>query len=148
MEPITPTQYAAAVKHLAELALTDGSGGRAAARILLSTYNGKSWPVDITELCVLDPDNQAMAMTVIRGRAEIRTEPHDLLKDGRAIIDRIQKQWARYHIRNLWRKECRTCDGRGKVYAKEDYDGNHPKVCPECKGSRFSAEIPEIFQPK
>ena len=42
------------------------SGGNAAAKLLIGLYNGKRFPVDLTELRVFDPNNLKAAFTVLR----------------------------------------------------------------------------------
>lgn len=43
----------------------DTSGGRAAAAVLLALYNGKRFPLDLTELRRLDDTNRCAALEVI-----------------------------------------------------------------------------------
>lgn len=93
-------EYAAAVELLAELAQQDTSGSRAAAQVLLSTYNGEEWQLDITDLGVLGSDGYAAAMSVIRGRTELMIEPHTLIENGESYFHRLGDLWQAFHVKN------------------------------------------------
>lgn len=95
---ITVLQYANAVSLLIKLARKDCSGSRACAQVLLSAYNGGEFQLDITDLCLLDETYYDQAMTVIRGRVELRIEPHELIVDGGLVFEELWNQWRGYHI--------------------------------------------------
>ena len=95
---ITPLQYAESVSALLKLARKDCGGSRSCAQVLLSAHNGNEVQLDITDLCLLDDDYYAHAMTVIRGRVELGTEPHELIVDGELVFDELWHQWSGYHI--------------------------------------------------
>lgn len=95
---ITPLQYAESVSALIKLARKDCSGSRVCAQVLLSAYNGGVFQLDITDLCLLDDDYYDHAMTVIRGRVELRTEPNELIVDGGLVFEELWNQWRGYHI--------------------------------------------------
>lgn len=132
MTPITLEAYTSAVAKLMPLARSDTGGSLAAAQVLLSAYNGNEWQLDITDLCSLDEDHYAAALAVIRGRTEIRTEPHLLIENGDALFRRLWEQWSRYHINNRWKRECPECGGSGKVYVDEV--GDTRETCSLCQG--------------
>ena len=126
------SSYAAAVAKLVQLAMSDCSGSRAAAQVVLSAYNGNDWQLDITDLCVLDRPHYEAAIAVIRGRTEIRTEPHLLIENGGALFRQLWEQWSRYHIGNRWKPQCPECSGHGKVFVDEISDAQ--ETCPRCQG--------------
>ncbi len=126
------SSYAAAVAKLVSLATDDCSGSRAAAQVVLSAYNGDEWQLDITDLCVLDQEHLDAALAVIRGRAEIRTEPHRLIDNGDRLFRQLSEQWFRYHIDNRWKRQCPECSGAGKVYV--DVVSDEQITCPRCQG--------------
>lgn len=132
MTPMTLEDYAAGVAMLMPLARSDTGGSLAAAQVLLSAYNGNEWQLDITDLCSLDEDHYAAALAVIRGRAEIRTEPHLLIENGDALFRRLWEQWSRYHIDNRWKRQCPECSGAGEVFT--DDVGDARETCPLCQG--------------
>lgn len=136
MEPITLEQYGNAVEKLLTMALEHDSGGaRACAQVLLSAYNGDEWQLDITDLGNLDHNYYPAALTVIRGRVELRREPQDLVKDGSNRFKQLWKQWDRYHVANRHLLECFHCSGRGYTYETDkDFDLNKKTPCCDCKG--------------
>lgn len=77
---INVEEYRQAVESLVPFALTDTSGGRAAAGVLLSCYNAYKFHLDVTDLCLLDFDLYQAAIKVIRGRVELSKEPHQLIR--------------------------------------------------------------------
>ncbi|MBU0945351.1 MAG: hypothetical protein KJ804_12155 [Proteobacteria bacterium] len=99
---MTIPEYTEAVKNLLPLAQGDTGGSRIAAMVLLSAYNGREFPLDITELCGLDLDHYFDAMIVIRGRVELQTEPQTLIKDGSRIFESLWQNWKGYHISKRW----------------------------------------------
>jgi hypothetical protein len=101
---ISIEEYRHAVESLVPLALTDTSGGRAAAGVLLSCYNAYEFHLDVTDLCLLDIDRYQAAIQVIRGRIEISKEPHQLIKDGDKIFGRIWHLWEGLKIANRAKK--------------------------------------------
>ena len=75
MEKTTREQYAEAVARLVELARQPTSGGRVAAQVLLSAYNGFDFQLGVANMGSLDRKNFETAMTIIRGRYETGHEP-------------------------------------------------------------------------
>lgn len=98
IETITPKAYAEAVAALVPVALTATSGGRAAAQVLLGTYNAHEFHVDLSDLLLLDGELREAALTVIAGRVHFNTEPHRLLVEGDAVFERIWNQWDQLRI--------------------------------------------------
>lgn len=76
--PISEDVYRDAVIRLLKLALKDTGGSRVLAQVLLSAYNGYEFQLDVTDLCLLDFDLYVDALIVIRGRVELRREPHEI----------------------------------------------------------------------
>lgn len=141
MKPIEHKEYEEAVRLLTGLAQTDTSGGRAAAQVVLSAYNGDEWQLDVTELSLLDGKYYQAAIDVIRGRKELMLEPHNLIDGGREIFHRIWDQWRRYHIRNRWKQTCFTCNGRGKIVEYDDHDRETKTPCSRCDGTGLIAQV-------
>lgn len=79
------------------------SGSRAAALVLLSAYNASEWRLDVTEMCILDSENYEAALAVIRGRIEIGTEPHRIVKGGDDIFNELWDRYIRFHISNSYK---------------------------------------------
>lgn len=96
----TVTDYANAIVELIKLADWHCGGSRAAAQVVLSLYNGDNWQLDLTDLCVLDDRYFAVCMVAITGRRKFGIEPHQLIKNGQAVFDRLQDEWKRYHVKN------------------------------------------------
>lgn len=140
IKPIEWKEYEEAVRLLTALAQTDTSGGRAAAQVVLSAYNGDEWQLDVTELSLLDGKYYLAALNVIRGRKELMIEPHTLILDGRQIFHRIWNQWRRYHISNRWKQTCFTCNGRGKIVDYDDNDREVVSPCGKCGGEGLIAQ--------
>lgn len=127
--------YADAVRLLLEVAYTGTSSGRAAAQVLLSAYNGDEWQLDITDLCVLDQKHYAAAISVIRGRREMRVEPHQLIEDGSSHFSRIWDKWHHLSVKERGKTECSYCDGKGEIPA--DLHGSNSDetiLCKRCDG--------------
>lgn len=132
MKAITLEEYAEAVAVCVELAQQSTSGGRAAAQVLLSAYNGDAFQLDITDLCNLDQENYENAITVIRGRYEIRQEPQQVLQDGSQIFRDLWRQWEGLKLTERAKHPCPDCT-RGKIYKNEDDEVGVP--CPRCSGT-------------
>lgn len=98
----TLDDYRAAVSLLVTIAQHDTSGGRAAAQVLLGVYNGFEFHMDLTDLCVLDPEHLDAAITVLRCRALLSTEPHTLIDDGDAVFQALWEQWAWLRVRHRY----------------------------------------------
>lgn len=87
-------EYTDAVETLLTYAQHNTSRGRAAAQVLLSTYNGVVFQLDCTDLCNFDPAGLSAAMVVLRARAEHRTEPHTLVANGDQRFSQLWNTWA------------------------------------------------------
>lgn len=66
------------------MAQGDTSGSRAAAQVLLSTYNGNNFHMNLTDLCVLDLKYVEQALIVLRGRVMLCIEPQQMIEDGKS----------------------------------------------------------------
>jgi len=123
-------EYAAAVAKLVDLAQQGTGGGRVAAQVVLSAYNGFDFQLDITDLGNLDRSNFEAAMTVIRGRYELSMEPQNVIANGEKIFARLWDRYSRLNVKNRGKVDCRRCDGRGALFADEDDETGTPcKVC-------------------
>ena len=137
MEKITKAQYAKAVVKLVGLALQPTSGGRVAAQVLLSAYNGMEFQLDLASMGNLDQDNFEFAMTIIRGRYDTWQEPHALIANGDRIFRDLWATWFALHVNERGKATCPTCDGRGSLYLNpDDEDDDRTKPCPRCAGKR------------
>jgi hypothetical protein len=135
MEKITKEQYAKAVVKFVGLALQPTSGGRVAAQVLLSAYNGMEFQLDLASMGNLDSDNFETAMTIIRGRYDTWTEPHSLIANGDNIFRGLWDTWARLNVEERGKVECPTCDGRGALFLHpDDEDDERKRPCPRCTG--------------
>lgn len=101
---VTKNDYAHAVCELINLADMGCGGSRAAAQVVLSLYNGIVWQVNLCDLYNLDDHYFNSAITAISGRRKFGIEPHELIKNGQAIFERLQDEWKRYHVKNRNRK--------------------------------------------
>ncbi len=133
-EKITKKEYAAAVIELIHLAQQGTGGGRMAAQVLLSAYNGDAFQLDVAGLGNLDRKNHDLAMTVIRGRYDTCCEPHDMVKDGSKIFGALWDRWIRLHVEERGKRECPDCNGRGKLFLNDDDDDMRTKPCSRCAG--------------
>ncbi len=97
--------YREAVQVLSKMCLVhDGSGAYAAAQVLLSTYNGNNYHVDLTDLCSLDEDNLRHAMAVINGRVCTFREPHNMIENGSKIFDELEEKWGHLSVYKRYEK--------------------------------------------
>jgi hypothetical protein len=101
---ISVTDYANAIVELIKLADLGCGGSRAAAQVVLSLYNGIGWQVNLCDLYNLDDHYFNAAITAISGRRKHGIEPHELIKNGQAIFDRLQDEWKHYHVKKRNRK--------------------------------------------
>ncbi|SIQ11442.1 DUF7673 family protein [Marinobacterium stanieri] len=93
-------RYRDAVETLLPAAMTDTSGGRAAAQVLLSAYNGNEFHLDVTDLGNLDPRLFNAAIEVILLRTLANREPHELADNGNARFRQVWELWECLHVRN------------------------------------------------
>jgi hypothetical protein len=132
VKSINKDEYAAAVVKLLELAQTNTGGGRVAAQVLLSAYNGDAFQLDVSSLCNLDRFNIVLAMAVIQGRYHTYKEPHSLILNGDQIFADLWNHWRNLHVEQRGKKLCPDCDGLGKRYSYAEDDLGEP--CPRCAG--------------
>lgn len=92
-----PKQCTQAVRDLVKLARMDCGGSQVAAEVLLGTYDGNSYPMDLTELCRLDENYYKAAIAVIHLRCRLNIEPHRLLANGDDVFQQLAQEWA--HLR-------------------------------------------------
>ena len=98
---VTEADYRDSVIALVKLARGDTSGGRAAAQVLLSLYNGSAWHADLTDLCVLDLQNLQHALIAIRGRVVLGKEPQSLIDSGTQVFEELCDLWKSL---NTWER--------------------------------------------
>lgn len=94
---VTLEDYKNAVESLLPIALQDTSGSRAAAQVLLSTYNGHNYHMDLTDFGVLDIEHIESALIVIRGRTFLSVEPHSIIENGSERFAKLENQWPQLH---------------------------------------------------
>ncbi len=133
-EKITKEEYTTAVIALIRLAQQGTGGGRMAAQVLLSAYNGEAFQLDVAGLGNMDSGNHELAMIVIRGRYDTGCEPHSMVKDGDKIFSALWDRWIRLHVEERGKRECPDCDGRGKLFLNDDENDTRAKPCPRCAG--------------
>ncbi len=92
-------RYRDAIEALLPVAMTDTSGGRAAAQLLLSAYNGNEFHLDVTDLGNLDPVLFDAAIDVIKLRTLANMEPHELIPYGNLRFLDVWKCWESLHVR-------------------------------------------------
>lgn len=97
---VTERDYSEAVSFPIDLAMDDTSASRAAAQILLSTYNGKSYHMDLTDLCVLDLKYVEQALIVLRGRVMHSKEPQEMIDYGQTKFSELERQWEHLYVKN------------------------------------------------
>lgn len=97
---VTERDYSDAVSSLLNLAMDDTSASRAAAQILLSTYNGNSYQMDLTDLCVLDLKYVEQALIVLRGRVMLSKEPQEMIDYGQTKFSELERQWEHLYVKN------------------------------------------------
>jgi hypothetical protein len=96
-------RYHDAVAALLPVAMTDTSGGRAAAQVLLSAYNGNEFHLDVTDLGNLDTRLFAAALEVIQLRTLANREPHELIEKGNDRFMQVWERWECLHVRNRYK---------------------------------------------
>jgi hypothetical protein len=125
-------EYGAAVRQLVDMAQQGTGGGRVAAQVLLSAYNGYDYQLDVSALGNLDRGNFELAMTVIRGRYETGIEPHNLIPGGGKVFNGLWDKWHNLHIEERGKVECPQCNGHGLKFAGDDDEKGKP--CTYCDG--------------
>jgi len=132
MNVITHEEYANAVIAGVDLAQQPTGGGRVMAQVLLSCYNGDSFQLDVVDLCNLDQENYEIAITIIRGRYEVRCEPQDMIENGSKIFRELWDQWGQLELTERAKRSCPDCSN-GKIYENDDDEVG--VYCTRCKGS-------------
>lgn len=137
MDRISPEEYSKAVADGIDLARQPTGGGRVMAQVLLSSYNGDSFQLDVAGLSNLDRGNYEIALKIIRGRYEVWREPQEMIVDGSKIFRALWSQWEQLEIVERAKRTCPVCDGRGKIYLNpDDNDDKRTKPCSRCSGTR------------
>lgn len=91
--------YREGVEVLSQMALNHfGGSAQAAAQVLLSTYNGYNFQLDLADLCHFDSENFAHAIAVMTGRVKTFEEPHMIIENGQAIFTELEKRYAHLHV--------------------------------------------------
>jgi len=98
-------RYRSAVEALLPIAKTDTSGGRAAAQVLLSTYNCHEFHLDPLDLVMLDPPLIKAAFEVLQLRIILGREPNTLVENGDEQFDQVWQRWEHLRNCNRYRKE-------------------------------------------
>jgi hypothetical protein len=97
---ITLETYTRAVLAAVKLVLLGTGGSRIMAQVLLSAYDGENYQLDVSDLLGLDSRNYAAAITIIRGRCELRTEPHEVIEGGDKLFEQMWHDWSHLHVKN------------------------------------------------
>lgn len=82
------------VTKLLRLAAMDCGGSKPAAAVLLSAYDSSRYPLEVDELCRLDPEHTQAALNVIALRVCHSTEPHQVIKDGSKVFEDLIADWG------------------------------------------------------
>jgi len=98
---VTSEKYRHAVNALVDIALTETSGGRAVAQVLLFAWNCYVWQLDIPDLCYLDYDVLEQVLVVIRGQVVLVKEAQEVIPEGNAVMKRIAAQWQHLNAERL-----------------------------------------------
>ena len=109
------------------------SSSIAAVQVLLSTYNGNEWHMNLTDLCCFDHVNLTHAMNIMIGRATHFTEPHELVKDGDEHFGKLWDKYYRLHVGNRNLAACSWCRGYGSKWIETD-DEEYEEECTHCQG--------------
>lgn len=72
----------------------DTSGGRAAATLLASLYNGARVKFDVSDLKLLDSENFEHAMKAMRVCYAWSVEPHQFFKNGGDLFEHLIKTYG------------------------------------------------------
>lgn len=102
---LTASDYSDAVSLLVKLAQKNCGGSRVAAQVLLGTYNGNHWHMNLVDLTNLDAEHYRAAIIVIRCRVEIWREPHEMIDDGDAIFEALVDDWMHYHVKRRYQEQ-------------------------------------------
>ncbi len=102
VQQVLERRYHDAVEALLPVAMTDTSGGRAAAQVLLSAYNGNEFHLDVTDLGNLDPALLDAAIDVIKLRTLANREPHELIPYGNLRFLEVWERWEGLHVRTRY----------------------------------------------
>lgn len=94
--------YRWAVDRMLSMGESVTSGGRAAAQVLLSTYNGHHYHMDATDLCLLGGDDLEAAITVLAQRSLTSKEPHTLDSTFPERFDKIEDLWHFLHVKERY----------------------------------------------
>ena len=88
-------ELVASLHRLVELAaLSDTGQASVAAKVVLGTYNGDAFPLDLTEIGRLDTALFEDAINVIRLRVQHHVEPHNFYVDGDALFQEMIDVWG------------------------------------------------------
>jgi len=69
------------------------SGAAAMAKVLLHAYNHLDQELDITDLCILDDEQEAWAWSILKARVD-GYEPHTLMSDEKRMNEIVQIYWV------------------------------------------------------
>lgn len=98
-------RYRTAVETLLPVAMQDTSGGRAAAQVLLSTFNWHEFHLDPLDLGLLDPPEFKAAFDVLLLRNTLSIEPHTVVENGSNRFLQVWNRWECLRIRNRYNQE-------------------------------------------
>jgi hypothetical protein len=137
MEKVTREQYAGAVIKFIDLARQRTSGGKVAAQVLLSAYNGDEFQLDLASMGNFDEKNFELAMLIIRGRYDTRHEPHEMIRNGSRVFGDLWNARFALNVGERGKVACPRCDGQGELLLnpEDEYD-ERTKPCPRCDGKR------------
>lgn len=92
----------AALKRLLPIARRDTGQSRVVGRFLLSLYNGRAFPFDLTDLRVVDDEIHDDCLAVLRLDASPEKEVHHYFVNGDRIWDELKLQWTTERDLRAW----------------------------------------------
>ena len=84
----------AALRRLLPIAQRYTGQGERVARVLLGCYNGRRFPLDLTNLRSLDYELMVDCLAVLRMDANARQEVHCYFENGGAVFEALAKDWG------------------------------------------------------
>ena len=93
-----------ALKRLLAVARRDTGQSQVCGRFLLSLYNGRAFPFDLTDLRRLDDTLHDDCLAVLRLDASPEKEVHCYFVNGDRIWDELKKRWTTERDLRLWQQ--------------------------------------------
>ncbi|QEW06328.1 DUF7673 family protein [Nitrincola iocasae] len=112
-------RYREAIEVLLPIAMKDTSGGRAAAQVLLSTYNAYQFHLNPLDLGLLDPQSLFnAAFDVLQLRIMLSIEPHEMIENGDDRFLQVWQRWEQLRIQNRYKEAVTNAGISGTLRAE------------------------------